>query len=74
MLLKGHVTAGIREGCRPAGGPGRLAPGVRQCASWIADDLQLTEAEREQQIPSEGTPLIANRVHWAKTYLTSRPS
>ena len=30
---------------------------------------KLTQAEREQEIPSGGTRLIANRVHWAKTYL-----
>jgi restriction system protein len=33
------------------------------------DDLNLTAAERDQEIPSGGTKLIANRVHWAKTYL-----
>jgi restriction system protein len=42
---------------------------MRDLVSKIAADLQLTEAEREQQKPSDGTPLITNRVHWAKTYL-----
>jgi restriction system protein len=42
---------------------------MRELITRIADDLHLTEAEREQEIPSGGTKLIANRVHWAKTYL-----
>jgi restriction system protein len=42
---------------------------MRELIVRIADDLKLTEPEREQQIPSGGTRLIANRVHWAKTYL-----
>jgi restriction system protein len=42
---------------------------MRELVSRMADDLNLTEAEREQEIPSGGTRLIANRVHWAKTYL-----
>lgn len=56
-----------------------MLPVLRHCAeqTWsmreliarIAEDLQLTEAEREQEIPSGDTRLIASRVHWAKTYL-----
>jgi restriction system protein len=42
---------------------------MRELIMRIADDLHLTPAEREQEIPSGGTKLIANRVHWAKTYL-----
>ncbi len=43
--------------------------GMRDLIMRIADDLNLTPAERDQEIPSGGTKLIANRVHWAKTYL-----
>jgi restriction system protein len=42
---------------------------MRELIARIAEDLQLTEAEREQEIPSGDTRLIASRVHWAKTYL-----
>ncbi len=42
---------------------------MRELIARIADDLHLTQSEREQEIPSGGTKLIANRVHWAKTYL-----
>jgi restriction system protein len=42
---------------------------MRDLIARIADDLDLTPAERDQEIPSGGTKLIANRVHWAKTYL-----
>ena len=42
---------------------------MRELVERIADDLKLTDAEREQEIPSGGTRRIANRVHWAKTYL-----
>jgi restriction system protein len=42
---------------------------MRDLVARIADDLDLTEAEREQEIPSGRTKVIASRVHWAKTYL-----
>lgn len=42
---------------------------MRDLINQIANDLALTAEERAQMIPSGGTPLIANRVHWAKTYL-----
>jgi restriction system protein len=42
---------------------------MRELIAVIADDLGLSDEEREQEIPSGGTRLIANRVHWAKTYL-----
>ena len=42
---------------------------VRDLVSRIADDLVLTPEERLEEIPSGGTKLIRNRVHWAKTYL-----
>lgn len=56
-----------------------MLPVLRACAEkeWhmrdlvvhIADLLSLTPEERAQEIPSGPTKLIANRVHWAKTYL-----
>ena len=45
---------------------------MRELIARMADDLKLTQVEREQEIPSGGTRLIANRVHWAKTYLKKR--
>ncbi len=42
---------------------------MRELIARMADDLKLTQAERDQEIPSGGTKLIANWVHWAKTYL-----
>ncbi len=35
----------------------------------LADQLKLTEAEREELLPSGKQPVFNNRVHWAKTYL-----
>ncbi len=56
-----------------------MLPVLRLCAEklWVmrglvarvADDLSLSQSEREQMIPSGTTMVIANRVHWAKTYL-----
>jgi restriction system protein len=55
-----------------------MLPVLRHCAekvwrmhdlvSQIADDLGLSQEERDQRNPSGGIT-IANRVHWAKTYL-----
>jgi restriction system protein len=42
---------------------------MRELISRIADDLELTDDERAQRIPSGTESLIASRVHWAKTYL-----
>lgn len=42
---------------------------MRDLVARIADDLGLSQEERDQQIPSGGTTIIASRVHWAKTYL-----
>lgn len=42
---------------------------MRDLIAQIANDLELSDEERNELIPSGGTPLIANRVHWAKTYL-----
>jgi restriction system protein len=56
-----------------------MLPVLKRCSeqTWvmkdlitrIADDLGLTAEERAQQIPSNSAPLIASRVHWAKTFL-----
>src|SRR5258705_13544268 len=35
----------------------------------LADQLKLTEAEREELLPSGKQPVFNNRVHWAKQYL-----
>jgi restriction system protein len=35
----------------------------------LASQLELTEAEREELLPSGKQPVFNNRVHWAKTYL-----
>ena len=42
---------------------------MRDLISRISDDLGLTVEERQQLLPSGSISLIANRVHWAKTYL-----
>lgn len=42
---------------------------IRELIDQIANDLRLSDAEREETIPSGGTTTIASRVHWAKTYL-----
>ncbi len=42
---------------------------MRDMIGRISDDLGLTERERTETIPSGTKSLIANRVHWAKTYL-----
>jgi restriction system protein len=35
----------------------------------LSEKLELTTAEREEMLPSGKQTVIANRVHWAKTYL-----
>ncbi len=42
---------------------------MRDLVNRVADDLRLTQAEREQMIPSGSMTVITSRVHWAKTYL-----
>jgi restriction system protein len=42
---------------------------VPEVAEQIANDLALSEDEREQLLPSGRQRLLHNRVHWAKTYL-----
>ncbi|MEO9273626.1 restriction endonuclease [Marinomonas sp. 5E14-1] len=42
----------------------------RDVINQLADQFGLTEAEREQTLPSGKQPIFDNRVGWAKTYLT----
>ena len=42
---------------------------MRDLIAQIAGDLELSEEERRQELPSGGTSVIASRVSWAKTYL-----
>lgn len=43
---------------------------IGEVARRLADELALSEAARAVLLPSGGQTLFANRVHWAKTYLT----
>lgn len=42
---------------------------VPDAAEAIADQLGLTEAEREEMLPSGRQRLLHNRIHWAKFYM-----
>lgn len=46
-------------------GPRKISDVVEE----ISDDLGLTEEERAQMLPSGRQTTIANRVHWARSYL-----
>ncbi len=46
----------------------RLWP-MRDLVGRIANELTLSQQEREQMIPSGTMTVITSRVHWAKTYL-----
>ena len=39
-------------------------------ADLIADQLGLTEDEREEMLPSGKQRLLHNRIHWAKFYMS----
>jgi restriction system protein len=41
----------------------------REAVDALADEFNLTESERREEIPSGTQPLIANRVGWARTYM-----
>ncbi len=43
---------------------------VPDIATKVADDFQLTEAEREELLPSGKQRVLHNRIHWAKFYMT----
>jgi restriction system protein len=42
---------------------------MREVYGQVADRLQLTEADRQQLLPSGTQRLLDNRAGWAKTYL-----
>ena len=42
---------------------------IRHVVETLADEFQLTQAERDERLPSGRQATFANRVHWAKTYL-----
>ena len=42
---------------------------VREAYSEVADRMALTEADRQELIPSGTQRLLDNRAGWAKTYL-----
>lgn len=42
---------------------------IGEAIKVLADEFQLTEQERSQLVPSGKQTLLANRVHWARTYL-----
>jgi restriction system protein len=42
---------------------------IREAISELADQFNLSEAERKELLPSGLEPVFSNRVHWARTYL-----
>ena len=42
---------------------------VREAISLVSDELQLTEQELEETIPSGSETLVSSRVQWSLTYL-----
>lgn len=42
---------------------------IREAVDKLADQLELSESDRAEMLPSGKQTVIANRVHWAKTYL-----
>jgi restriction system protein len=45
---------------------------IGEVVERLADQLRLTAEERAELLPSGKQTLFANRVHWAKTYLSKR--
>ncbi len=43
---------------------------VREATETLANEFNLTEAERKELLPSGTQPTFANRVGWARTYMT----
>src|SRR5436190_20777220 len=41
---------------------------IRNIIDKLADEFRLTDAERQQLLPSGKQATFANRVHWARTY------
>ena len=42
---------------------------INDAIKGIADQLKLTDEERDQLLPSGKQAIFSNRVHWARTYL-----
>ena len=42
---------------------------TRDVTAKLADRFELTDAEREQLVPSGRQATFSNRINWAKTYL-----
>jgi restriction system protein len=42
---------------------------IRDVVEHVAQDIGLSDEERREMLPSGKQTIIANRVHWAKTYL-----
>jgi restriction system protein len=55
----------VLDALRELGGVGRPEEVVRR----IADDLHLSDQEREEMVPSGGVTRLRNRVAWARFYL-----
>jgi restriction system protein len=43
---------------------------IKDCIAALADELGVPEDERSELLPSGRQTIFANRVHWAKTYLS----
>lgn len=43
---------------------------VSECVDLVANDLGLTQQDREELLPSGNQYVLANRINWAKTYLS----
>ncbi len=42
---------------------------IRDAVDNLADQLEMSESDRAEVLPSGKQTVFANRVHWAKTYL-----
>jgi restriction system protein len=52
---------------KAASGGGEI--GIRDCIDRLANEFNLSEAERQELLPSGKQTTFANRVHWARSYL-----
>ena len=43
---------------------------VRECIERLAEEFRLTDQERDELLPSGRQTTFANRIHWARTYLS----
>jgi restriction system protein len=42
---------------------------IREAYAWVAEEFDLSDAERKELLPSGKMLVLTNRVQWAKTYL-----